>query len=57
MTKGQNQQIMALLRRLAWYYEVNDCGDRPYDDALEVPISDLKAARTIIKALGFEAAP
>lgn len=51
------RDAIPLLQRLAWFYDVNDCRYRRRDDALEVPISDLRAARKIVKALGLEPRP
>lgn len=44
----------AVLDALIWfahYYDLNDCEDRDDDDALEVPIRDLRRARKVYHAL------
>jgi hypothetical protein len=40
-------RVMQLIERLAFYYDLNDCADKEDDDALEVPITDLRIAREI----------
>lgn len=44
--------VTNLLKQLAWYYEVNDCAERHPEDALEVPLKDLKAAFDIYMSGG-----
>lgn len=48
-------RIHPLLKQLAFYYDVNDCQDRDDDDALEVPIRDLKEAKEIFATLSRQA--
>ena len=55
-TKAHNAEL-TLLKRFAWYYQINDCQERQPDDALEVPISDLREALDLVKAAGVDPAP
>src|SRR5271156_4465444 len=45
------QRALLLIQQLAWYYELNDCGERHEDDALEVSLLDLRAAKDIAAEL------
>jgi hypothetical protein len=38
-------RLREALKPFAHYYDLNDCQERPADDALEVPIRDLLAAK------------
>jgi hypothetical protein len=42
------------LRPFAYYFELNDCEGRSDGDALEIPVSDLRAARDLLKSLGVD---
>jgi hypothetical protein len=48
---------LTLIKKLAWYYDINDCVDMGMDDTLEVPVLDLKNAHEICVALGIEPEP
>jgi len=50
-------KINALIQQLAWYYQVNDCAERRADDALDVPIRDLRIAAEIARELGLPDGP
>lgn len=41
-------RLQAALKPFGFYYAVNDCQDQKPDDALEVPIADLKAAYNLV---------
>ncbi len=52
------EQLVEALEPLARYYDLNDLCDRPSDDALEIPVSDLtrcKAAFDKAKKVGAAA--
>ena len=42
------EEMRATLEPLRRYYDLNDCDDRDDDDALEIPIADLRRARTTL---------
>jgi hypothetical protein len=46
--QAQNELLRNALRPFGWYYALNDCHERQPDDALEVPIHDLKAAFDLV---------
>lgn len=57
-TKRQTfDAIVEALRPFAWYFDLNDCKDRSEDDALEVPIRDLRVAFELFEAMGLKVAP
>lgn len=47
--RGELAKARDVIRPFAYYYDLNDCDDRKPDDALEVPISDLRAARAFLE--------
>ncbi len=49
--------LIDALRPFAWYFDVNDCKDRSEDDAIEVPIRDLRIAFELFEALGLKVEP
>lgn len=51
------QRTNLLIQQLAWYYRVNDCAERHEDDAIEVPILDLRVAYEIARDLGLPDGP
>lgn len=44
----ENRQLRAALQPFGFYYELNDCHELKADDALEVPIADLKRAHELV---------
>lgn len=58
LTHGPIQRrSLHLIQQLAWYYDVNDCLDRPNGAALKVPVVDLCEAKRIALALGLPTGP
>lgn len=49
--------MLALLKKLAWYYDVNDCQERSDDDTMEIPILDLRNAYELVTAIGENPEP
>ena len=45
--------LIEALRPFAWYFDLNDCEGRRDDDALEVPMRDLRVAFELFKTLGI----
>lgn len=43
-----NERMRRALEPFARYYDLNDCDEREDDDALEVPIRDLRQARAAL---------
>ena len=44
--------MIEALKPFAHYYRLNDCEGRPDDDAIEVPIGDLRFAALALEAKG-----
>ena len=42
------ERMRRALEPFALYYDLNDCDEREDDDALEVPIRDLRQARAVL---------
>jgi hypothetical protein len=51
-----DERTMTLLKRLAWYYEINDCQERPRD-MLGVPNRDLLEALKLVRIAGLSPEP
>lgn len=48
LIQAEMERLRAALKPFGYYYELNDCQDRRLDDALEVPIADLKRAHELV---------
>lgn len=46
--RRQVADLTEALKPFSYYYELNDCHERKPDDALEVPIHDLKTAHDLL---------
>ena len=46
------ERLRGLLKPFAVYYEINDLDERLADDAIEVPVGDLRAVYRVISARG-----
>jgi hypothetical protein len=47
----ENEKLVNALKPFAHYFDLNDCANRADDDALEIPIRDLRAARNLLRAV------
>jgi len=48
-------RLVKALTPFGYYFDLNDCDDRDDDDALEIPIRDLRAARDLLRGLAVSA--
>jgi len=48
------QALKSRLHPFAYYFDLNDCDGRADDEALEIPIRDIRAARDLLKSLGMD---
>jgi hypothetical protein len=51
---GKEAALIEALRPFAYYFDLNDCEGRSDGDALEIPVSDLRTARDLLKSLGVD---
>lgn len=48
---NNHHALMKALARFGYWFNLNDCDTWPDNDALEIPIADLRAARDLVRAL------
>lgn len=50
--RAELKEARGLLKPFAVYYEINDLDERAADDAIEVPVGDLRLARAFLARNG-----